>query len=56
MIRSNGVQANDLITEGHGFVYDQLQELMRRRLPREELKLSVNRPTPGDDDTCSDLK
>ena len=56
MICADGIYLLDLLAEGHCFVDDKLQEIVRRGLAREELKLAVDRARPRDNDSRGDLR
>ena len=56
MICADGIYLLDLLAEGHCFVDDELQEVVRRGLAREELKLAVDRARPRDNDSRGDLR
>lgn len=43
MIRPHCVHLLDLVRERHGLVDEELQEVVRRRLARQELELLVDR-------------
>ena len=55
MVRADGVDLLNLVAERHRLVDDELQELVRRGLAREQLELSVDRAAPRDDDAGADL-
>ena len=55
MVRAHSVNLFNFVAEGHGFVREQLNELVWCRFAREELKLLVYRTTPRDDHTRRDL-
>ena len=44
MVCSHGVKFLDLITEGHSFVDNELQKIMRGCLSRQELELGIHGP------------
>lgn len=56
VVRPHGVYLFDIITEDHGLVDDELNEVVRRRLAREELELAMYRAAPRNDDSKRDLK
>lgn len=56
MVRPHGVYLFDIITEDHGLVDDELNEVVRRRLAREELELAMYRAAPCNDDSKRDLE
>lgn len=56
MISPHCVNFLNLVTESRSLVNKQLNEIMRRRFPREELKLFVDSSTPCDNNTGSNLE
>ena len=46
MVRADGVDLLDLVAERHRLINDELQELVRRGLAREQLELLVDRLAP----------
>ena len=55
MVRPHGVDLLNLVRERRRLVDEQLQELVRRGLAREQLELLVYCPSPCVDDTGADL-
>ena len=55
MICPDGVDLLNLIAKGDSLVDEQLEEVVRRGLPRKELELVVYRPRPRRDDTKRNL-
>ena len=56
MVRAHGVDLLDLVAERRRLVDEQLQELVRRALAREELELAVDGARPGENDAEGDLR
>ena len=56
MICPDGVDLLNLIAKGDSLVDEQLEELVRRGLAREQLELAVDRARPRDDDAERDLR
>ena len=56
MVRAYGVDLLDLVAERHRLVDDELQELVRRGLAREEFELLVDGPTPEEHDAEGELR
>lgn len=56
MVRSHGVNLLDVVRERYGLVYEELYEVMRRRLAGEKLELLVDRPSPSHDHTGGNLR
>jgi hypothetical protein len=55
MICSYSIDLIELVAERHCLVNQELEEVMRCRLSGQKLELSVNRSTPGDDDSQGNL-
>ena len=55
MVRPNGVDLLDLVAEGHRLVDEELHEIVRGRLAREQLELPVDRRAPREDDSHGEL-
>lgn len=55
MIRADSVNLLDLVAERHCLVDDELQELARRGLAREQLELLEHGLTPEEHDPGSEL-
>ena len=56
MVRAHGVDLLDLVAERRRLVDEQLQELVRRALAREQLELAVYRARPCGNDAERDLR
>ena len=56
MVRAHGVHILDLVAERRRLVDEQLQELVRGTLAREQLKLAVYRARPCGNDAERDLR
>ena len=56
MIRPHSIDLLDLVRERRGLVDEQLQELVRRALAREQLELAVYRARPCGNDAERDLR
>ena len=55
MIRPNRIHGDDVRREGHGLVDDEVYELGRGGLARQQLKLVIDRARPGEDRAEGDL-
>lgn len=56
VVRAHGVNLLNLVTERHRFVYDELDELVWRGFPCEQLELEVYCAAPRNDDAERNLK
>ncbi len=56
MVRANGIDLFDVVVECHGLVDYELEEVLGRRLARQELELSPNGARPRNYDTEGDLQ
>ena len=56
MICSDGVHLLNLVAKRHGIVDKELNEVVRRRLAREQFKLAVNGARPRSNDPGRDLR
>lgn len=56
MIGSDGVHLLNLVAKRHGLIDKELNEVVRRRLAREQFKLAVNGTRPRSNDPGRDLR
>ena len=56
MVGPDGVNLLDIVRECRRLVYQELQELMRRRLSGEKAKLQVDRASPGENHAGRNLQ
>ena len=56
VVRAYGVDLLDLVAERHRLVDDELQELVRRGLAREQFELLIDGPTPEEHDAEGELQ